>query len=144
MKRYGYQLIQRSVSILPRDDRSTTTTISVKHFKVSIDRVSLSSLLFFIIMPKARRSSYSMAFKSYRGSWSGRKQLGNRSRIWTKRVHGTTLEKRPGDYSFRRAEDVCKTCNDGPFHSEISRTRPASDGVVFTAKRTRLVFTFLI
>ena len=34
-------------------------------------------------------------------------------------------------------------CDDGPFHSEISRTRPASDGVVFTAKRTRLVFTFL-
>ena len=36
---------------------------SVKRFTVSIDRVSLSSLLLFIIMPKARRSSYSMAFK---------------------------------------------------------------------------------
>ena len=93
---------------------------------------------------KHAHSSYSMAFKSYRGSWSGRKQLGNCSRIWTKRVHGMTVEKRPGDYSFWRAENVCKTCNDGPFHSEISWTRPASDGVVFTAKRTRLVFTFLI
>lgn len=34
--------------------------------------------------------------------------------------------------------------DDGPFHSEISQTRPASDGVVFTAKRTKLVFTLFI
>ena len=55
-----------------------------------------------------------------------------------------TLEKRPGDHSFWWAEDVCQMSDDGPFHSEISQTRPASDGVVFTAKRTKLVFTLFI
>lgn len=35
-------------------------------------------------------------------------------------VHGVTLEKRPVNYFFWRAEDVRKTCNDGLFHSQIS------------------------
>ena len=52
-------------------------------------------------MPKARRSWYSMAFKIK--VIAEAEAVENNSEIareYGLRVHGTTLEKKPGDYSF--------------------------------------------
>ena len=56
-------------------------------------------------MPKACRASYTMALeiKVIAEAEAERKQLGNSARLWSKRVHGGTLEKRLGDYSYWRA-----------------------------------------
>ena len=91
-------------------------------------------------MPKARRSSYTMAFRIKVVAEAEAVEKRSEIALDYELNHGATLETRPGDYSFWRAYDVCKTCKNEPFHSQVSRTRRASDGVVFTAERPNILF----
>ena len=84
---------------------------------------------------------YGFQHKSYCGSWSCRKQLRNRSRYGlSKSIVRRWRRDQATILSGELLKDVCKTCKNGPFHFQVSRTRRASDGVVFTAERPNISF----
>lgn len=84
-------------------------TIDVDHPPVEALGTDFSSNIYSL----AKRTSANLVSKTNNSEITPEK-------LCTKQVHGVTLEKRPGNYFFWRAEDVRKTCNDGLFHSQIS------------------------
>ena len=89
-------------------------------------------------MPKARRSSYNMAFKLKVVAEA--EAVENNSEI--AREYGLSPWSAAGErirpnYSTANIEDVGEAYNHGSLHSEVSRAGPADTGVVYRTERTR-------
>ena len=79
---------------------------------------------------------YGFQHKSYCESWSCRKQLRNRSRYGlSKSIVQRWRRNQATILSGELLKDVCKTCKNGPFHFQVSRTRRASN--VFHSRETK-------
>ena len=96
-------------------------------------------------MPKARRSSCTMAFKIK--VIAEAETVENNSGIaWDYGLSESMARRWRSDPAtiLSGEHNVCKTCKNGPFHSQVSRTRRASDGVVFTGEIPNISFVMWI
>lgn len=105
--------------------------------KQLLTKVNNQSISYYIHHTKDTPFIVQYGFPAQSCCWSRscRKQLGDRSRIWTDWVHGPS--QRSSQTFQRRTEGVGETYNNRSLYPEVSWAGPADIGVVYRTKKSR-------